>query len=259
MTNNSESQELINAEIDGRLSIRGRQRLNELLESDDALRVEHEQLISLSEILENDRAGEPPSELRRSIMRDVRSSVAAGRFGAGTPRLSASRARYAYAFAAGLLIGVVGLSWYAGILTGPPVTSHEIAGSMSPRSQQVLPSPIDRVEFSAAGVHGTASLARHGANYTLTLDLRADEPVRAALVFDQEKVTLAGYAAEEGLENLRLDGSGLSWHMTGPLSLTIQVEPRSMEDSEIEIGFEGPGAFVRVAKIVFPDGKIVRL
>lgn len=261
MTIDPESLELINAEIDGRLAGEARQRLLALLERDMAARVQYEQLKGLRVVLESDRTVDPPRDLHQSIMSEIRASVAAGRRGTARRRLPLSVAvRYAYAFAAGLFIGVAGFSWYLGGIVGSPVDDHEVAGSMSPSPGRPAPTPLDRFDIDAAGVRGTAVLTQTGAGYALVLDLRAGAPVEASLAFDPGQVSLRGYAAlDEGPEDLRVDTAGLSFRLEGSLRLTIDLATRVPEPAEIQLGFEGPGGLVQAGRIILPAGNPVRL
>lgn len=253
MTIDSESLELMNAEIDGRLSGSERQRLQALLERDALLRTHFERLKALSRVLAEDRVADPPRDLHQSIMRDIGKSAAAGRAGTLKRRIPPRvTLRYLYAIAAGLFLGIAGLSWYAGGIVGSPVDGREVAGSMSPRPGRPAPAPLYQVDIDSAGVQGTVFLTRHEGDYSLTLDLRADEPVGAILAFDPGQITLKGHDAEEGMGNLRLDESGLSWRMEGVLRVTIHLASRSQEAAEVRLGFEGPGGFVQAGEIILP-------
>ncbi|HZN56302.1 MAG TPA: hypothetical protein VFB67_13370 [Candidatus Polarisedimenticolaceae bacterium] len=174
--------ELIHADLDGMATERDRARLREILLQNPAARGEYERLRRLGGLLDAVEREEPPAELVERVMGPIRTGELrrpasfASRLGRPQGRVVL---RYAYALAAGVLLGMIGL--YAVTGRGPigqSVSSREAAATLAPGPSS------GGLQLSAAGVHGTATMRPAGSGAAIDVDLKASEPVEVILRFD---------------------------------------------------------------------------
>jgi hypothetical protein len=132
---------------------------------------------------------------RRGFLGRVRSFWPGGR-----PAL-----RYAYAVAAGAVIGILGFHLLTGeSLSGPVIPERDASATIAPSR------PEGRLDLAPAGIPGVATLRSSASGTAIGLDLNAKEPVEFLLRYDPAKeggrvdvlVVRSGEATEAG--SLRL-------------------------------------------------------
>jgi hypothetical protein len=202
--------DLIHSEIDGVATEAEQVRLRDAIRNDAAVRDEYRRLRGLSDVLSRVEPAAPPAQLAPGVMRAVRDRRPTIRGGfwdrlgtfwpGGRPAL-----RYAYAVAAGAVIGILGLHWVAGgSLYGPAVPERDAGATIAPSRE------AGRLDLAAAGVRGVATLRSTTSGTAIGLDLSAKEPVEFLLRYDPDKdggrvdvlVVRSGEATEAG--SLRL-------------------------------------------------------
>ena len=179
MTLHPEIHELIHAELDGVADERDRSRLREILLQNPAAREEYERFRRLNGLLGAVEREEAPVELVDQVMDSIREGRV--RRPTGSFRRPGGRVmlRYAYALAAGILIGMVGLY----VVTGRGPIGQTVSGRDA--AATLAPGPSSGgLQISTAGVNGTATLrpAKNGA--AIDVDLNATQPVEVILRFD---------------------------------------------------------------------------
>lgn len=197
--------DLIHAEIDGVATEAELIRLRDAINGDVAVRDEYRRLRGLCDILSRVEPAAPPAHLAPSVMRAVRARGNAmgdgvwGRFRAFWPggRLAI---RYAYAVAAGVIVGILGFQ----LVTGgkdfnPAIPESDAGATLSPSRSG------GRLDLNAAGVPGFATLKSSTAGTAIGLDLSGKEPVEFLLRYDPAKggrvdvlVVRGGEATEAG-------------------------------------------------------------
>jgi len=196
--------ELINAAIDGVATEAERLRLRDAITRDAAVRDEYRRLQGLSDLLARVEPEEPPEQLAPSVMRAVRARRGGVRAFWPGGRVAL---RYAYAVAAGALIGVLGLHLASGgSLFGPAVPERDAGATIGASAGP------SRLDLAPAGVRGFATLRPSPSGTAIGLDLRATEPVEFVLRYDPAKdggrvdvlVVRGGEATEAG--SLQLSG-----------------------------------------------------
>lgn len=206
MSINPEIADLIQAELDGVATEAEHAKLREAMAGDPAVRDEYRRLRGLCEILARVEPAAPPGELAGRVMRAVRARRGASQSGlAGRIRdvFPGGRLalRYAYAVAAGVVIGVVGLHLASGgSLFGPAVPERDAGATIAPRPGG------SRLDLGPAGVPGIATLKPSAGGTAIGLDLKAAEPVELVLRYDPGKnggqvdvlVVRGGEATEAG-------------------------------------------------------------
>jgi hypothetical protein len=205
--------ELIHAEIDGVASEAELIRLRDAINGDAAVREEYRRLRGLCDILSRVEPTAPPPHLAPSVMRAVRaqgSVVGGGLLGrlrsywpGGRPVI-----RYAYAVAAGAVVGILGFHLVTGGNSYSPAVPEGDAGAT------IAPSRAGgHLDLTAAGVQGFATLKATPAGTALGLDLNAKEPVEFLLRYEPAKdggrvhvlVVRGGEATEAGSLSLTQD------------------------------------------------------
>jgi anti-sigma factor RsiW len=150
--------ELIHADIDGTASESDLTELRQAITRDPSVRDEYRRLRGLQDLLARVEREDPPAHLAPAVMRSIRarsSAPTAGiwerirrAFPAGSTTL-----RYAYAVAAGVIIGVVGVQWIGpGTHIVPGVTEREVSGTLAP------PASGSFVDLAPAGIIGSVAV-----------------------------------------------------------------------------------------------------
>jgi anti-sigma factor RsiW len=175
--------ELIHAEIDGVASPAQQAALREAIARDPLVHDEYRRLKGLCELLASVPAEAPHADLAPAVMRRVRAANTSA--GGLLARLRHAwpggpvAVRYAYAVAAGTVIGVLGLHIASGgSLFGPVVPEREATATLMPSTG------ASRLDLAPAGVHGVATLRPSDYGAAIGLDLSTGEPVELLVKFD---------------------------------------------------------------------------
>jgi len=176
--------ELIHADIDGVASPAQKAALREAIARDPLVHDEYRRLKGLCELLASVPPEAPQADLAPAVMRRVRARKSSTRGGLldrfryawpGGPVV----VRYAYAVAAGMVIGVLGLHIASGgSLFGPVVPEREATATLMPNRG------TSRLDLAPAGVHGVATLRPSASGAAIGLDVSAGEPVELLIKFD---------------------------------------------------------------------------
>jgi len=179
--------ELIHATIDGVATEAEQIKLRDAIARDAAVRDEYRRLQGLSDLLTRVEPEEPPARLAPSILSAIRARRGAIRGGfAGRARAfwpgGPIALRYAYAVAAGAVIGVLGVHFIAGgSLFGPAVAVRDAGATIGPAAG------AGRLDLTPVGVQGFATVRPSPSGTAIGLDLQATEPVEFVLRYDPAK------------------------------------------------------------------------
>jgi hypothetical protein len=177
--------DLIHAEIDGVASEADLIRLRDAINSDAAVRDEYRRLHGLCDILSRVERVAPPAHLAPGVMRAVRAreSAVGGVWGrirsfwpGGGPAI-----RYAYAAAAGVIVGILGFQLVTGGGFLSAIPEGDAGATLSPSRAG------GRLDLNPAGVAGFATLKSSAAGTAIAIDLTAKEPVEFLLRYDPAK------------------------------------------------------------------------
>jgi hypothetical protein len=184
MSINPEILELIHAEIDGVATASEQARLRDVISRNSEAREEYRRLRGLFDVLGQVEPAAPPPQLAGNVMREVRARRDAMRLGI-TGRIRAFlpsgrlAIRYAYAVAAGAVLGVVGLhSVSGGSFFGPAIPERDARATIAPYDG------IRRLDLGPAGVRGVATLQPSASGNAIGLDLDTTGPVELVLRYD---------------------------------------------------------------------------
>lgn len=192
--------DLIEKEISGRLSEEERGRLDSLLENDPEAHTLRQHVLETSEILNGVKDLETPSGLKDRIM----SSIDTGRYGVETQAPARSsvwralfkpRLKLAYAFAAGLLAGLL---LYSQVVTiepgGPPVDHRQLYGTIASLSTGEL-REIETVRIEAAEARGEVRLLGETGLLAVECDLVSRGDFEVVLGFNPEGLRFEGLSS----------------------------------------------------------------
>jgi anti-sigma factor RsiW len=187
MSIHPEIYDLIQAELDGVATDAERIRLRDAIASDAEVRDEYRRLRGLCDVLAQVQPEPPPARLAPAVMRSVRSRRGASRGGLGGS-FSAFwpgrhlALRYAYALAAGAILGVLGVHLASGGgRFGSPVAERDAGATIAPAR------PTPRLSLAPAGVHGFATVRPSATGNAIGVDLGNTEPVELVLRYDPTK------------------------------------------------------------------------
>lgn len=204
--------ELIHAEIDGVATAAEQVRLRDLIARNSEVREEYRRLRGLLDVLGQVEPAAPPAHLAANVLREVRTRREAMNLGFAA-RIRAFipngrlAVRYAYAVAAGAVLGVVGLHLVSGGGFFAPIVPEREAGA----TIASYPGKT-RLDLRPAGVRGVATLQPSASGNAIELDLETATPVDLLLHYDPSadggrvdvSVVSGGEAKEAG--SLKLAG-----------------------------------------------------
>jgi hypothetical protein len=204
MNESPEVQDLIQRDIDGRLSGVERSRLSDLLAADPAVREEHRRLASLRDMLAGLPKEDPPGHLRATVLRDIRARRSArpgwsfGRFALG----------YAYAAAAGAALAILGVH----IVTGGRAFGPDSLGG---NAAATIGSPSFLSYRSQAG------------NLAVDVDPPGKGSLDVVLGYDQNSFELLGISNKtEGIKRIEASEGQVRWSQERPQRVTVLLAPR---------------------------------
>lgn len=207
---------LMNAEIDGQTTDRESAALRDLLEKDPAARVCFEQLRQLCESLDQEEDSDPPARLRAEIMSRVR-AARAGRSPGRPSRLWLGvrmSLKYSYAFAAGLIFGIVGYSLISNLDT--VVSNGDVTGTMGLYESIPDRAAVWPLEVEAEGITGEARIKRSLQGYLVEFDIGTSGPMEVTLSFDPASLDFGGFGNERGAaRTLSVSRGEISWSQEG--------------------------------------------
>lgn len=228
--NKGHLQELIQADLDGELSVTERADLARLLLRDLEARRLHNEFRKTDQLLHDIAAAEPPSGLRAAILAGSARSVRPGNPGRRQYGLPLNRV--AAAILGGLLI--VGISYYLRDGNAPATDL-----------QESLVVPQDHLSMRAEGVEVSASLRRDGQRLRLELNLSTTISCEVIVKTDPATTTLVGdpgdallYTASDqvtvqlatGNQVFVLDFSGAA-----PIQLQLRSEARLLGEGRLSV------------------------
>jgi hypothetical protein len=234
--------DLIQADLDGELSVAERADLARLLLRDPEVRSLHDQYRRMDQLLREVPAAEPPAGLQAAVLARRELSPRPGHGHRGW--LGQPLYRVAAAVLGGLLI--VGLGY---VLRDGDMPGAELQGSLgragSARSAESV-APQDRLSMRADGVELEASLRGVGQTLRLELNLSTTVPCELVAKIDPARTAWIGHpgepqltaasgqvsvAAAPGSRSFVLDFSGVA-----PIRLQLYAGGRLLGEGELSVG-----------------------
>jgi anti-sigma factor RsiW len=239
MSSPHDHDDLIQRDIDGRISDGERPRLAALLASDPAAREEHRRLASMRDLLAGLPKEEPPAYISAKVLREIRARRSArSGFSIWPGRLALG---YTYAAAAGAAIAVLAVHVATGGRAFGP-------GPLERNAAATIGSPVGR---SAVGPW----LSYRSADGSLALEV--EPPAKGALdvtiSYDPQAYQLLGVTNREGgIERLSADDGQVRWAQERPQRVTVLLAPKTAAGARIEVKYTGERGVWGVGNVDLP-------
>lgn len=246
--------ELMNAEIDGENTESRSASLREILEEDPAARAHFVRLRRLCDSLDRDEETVPPPGLRAEIMNALRAGTGEKDRPAGThsgwwPQVRFAL-RYSYAFAAGLILGIIGYSLSSSL--SPVISNGKVTGTMGVyESADGHDGTWDLVP-DTAGITGQARVKQSRGEFFVEFDIGASGPLDVTLSFDPAALEFGGFGNERGAaQSLSVSPGEVNWSQEGRQRAYVHFIPRESAPAEVTARLVEPGreAYIRTFRL----------
>lgn len=199
---------LINADVDGELTVAEKEELDQILETSSEARAMRNELLKLSNLLESVPVPSPPPELSKQVLDQLRPPSSASRFTLAGVFKAFQPVTAGLAFAAGLLLTV---GFYE---ISPQESKTESAVSMVGTMVVGRPSGLNLLEnnlyFASEGFSGTVSLVENKGLYILNFDLNSDNRKQIEVGLDRTGLSFGGFAETPGHSDTVVDSVNIS-------------------------------------------------
>lgn len=250
--------ELMHAEIDGLNTERESAELREVVARDPEIRKSFTELQELADTLARVEPVDPPPDLKDRVLGALPAG-SPGHTGSFRPqrdvRLRASVAlRYAYPFAAGLILGIVGYYVVSGDTSGTvPPDPSDIVGAMTAHEPAPDAGTVPGVEFDVAGIAGTARVGRVESGFSVEFDLDARVPVEVVLSYDTRDVGFRGLTQDLGeVQALEVAGGTITWAQQGHHRLAVLLAARTEAPATLDLRFLVSGGLLHSDRLELP-------
>ncbi len=233
--------------IDGKLSRKDREKLDVYLQSNAEAREFFEQLLRTVEILDHTEEIEPPDDLKQRIM----SSIDFSRYAAKEQKASFAerltewfyrpQAKLVYAFAAGLLLGLLALSPFWFKYAQPDVT--DLSGTIG-----VLPDnrfrTIEEIPVQTSGLAGTIEIKKYQQFISVNIHIKTINTAQLTIEFDPGLLQWNRFIPQ-GAEavNLKYKSNTLTFLLSSSTEMSLffrQLQP----DARLTLRLIGDGNLV---------------
>ncbi|HJQ97923.1 MAG TPA: hypothetical protein VJ826_06370 [Candidatus Polarisedimenticolaceae bacterium] len=231
--------DLIQRDIDGRITEEERARLAALLADDPGAREEHRRLAGLRDLLAGLPPEEPPAHLSVKILRDIRARRGAkgawGFWPGGRLALG-----YGYAAAAGAAVAILAIH----VATGGRVFGPE-------------PSPRNAVATIGSGATNPAGpwLSYRGLDGSIAVDVAppAQGTLDVTVAYDAKAFALLGVTNKSGgLDQLVAGDGHVRWAQDRPQRVTLLLAPRTAAGARVEVKYSAEGKVLGGGSVELP-------
>lgn len=241
--------ELIHREIDGATTPQESAHLREYLATNAEAEKLYADLTKLTRILDEVKQVDPPSHLKQKIMDSIQFHIVSPKsresLFTNLFRFTTARARggYAFALAAGMLIGLVATSWFSAnnnqtsSLDPAQLTGTIVTGDFD-RGFDI----IDSREIESQGVTGNIEIRSGQAMLLVELVVNSTAPAEILIRFDPNNLSFYGFRRHQLQPQGISTGAGfVQMTHTGNNVYTLVFEDRSPSLSPISIGIRTAG------------------
>ncbi len=195
----SKTEDLINRDIDGVLSPKETNRLSEYLATDPEAQNYYNELVNLSQMLEQVEEVDPGPNLKKNILNSIPVQKYQNEENRErTPLFSAWNSRPSYrltlAFAFGLIIGFFTYSFFTDF---PLNNNSNLIGTILLNGTDAKFKPADQAEITLPEIIGTVS-SQYAENIVLfRVDLTTDSEIEVVVEFDGNDLRFAGFRPQK--------------------------------------------------------------
>jgi hypothetical protein len=188
--------ELLHREVDAETTEKESAELQERLAREPELASSHRALLGLGRTLSQVGLVDPPPELARDVMRQVRQRAIVGTRGGWLSGLSEWVAlRPALALASSLAVGLLAGLLVTGLFGRGllPLDGDSISGTLLPLENLAALPVVDEARLEAPGIRATAVLRRGRGLVVAVLEIASDEPVDITVEVDANSLRPRGF------------------------------------------------------------------
>lgn len=215
--------ELIHAELDDELDAEGRAELRERLQASPEATALRAEMLRMSDALGRVPVIAPPPALHAQLLRPLRGDSAKV---IPFPSRQAQIIRYSLAFAAGMLLAMVGLS----VLEHPrsAFDPGQLVGTMGRELAEPPGQVLAQARLDLPEVAGEVSLRPAEGQWLLLFDLDSAQPVEVSAAYDEAAFRLSGYAqGDTGVASFSAEPGRVGFTNAGAQRLALFLQPRS--------------------------------
>lgn len=253
--------ELMHAEIDGMNSERESSELQAFLEGNPGARETFAGLRRLAETLAAVASVEPPVGLRDRIVHALPTESTSGSAGL-IRRLRAAwpdrrvAVRYAYAMAAGVVIGLAGYHWAINSPGTPQTDSNNVVGTLVPHELILDSTVLRQLEINEADINGTVRVGRSEGGVSIEFDVAAPVPAEAVLAYDPAALAVSGLTRSlDAVRALEVGEDEIRWTLHGHHQLAVFFDKLQVAETTLELQLFVSGDLVYSGPLNVPSSK----
>ncbi len=196
--------ELINKEVDGLNSSRDSVKLAEYLKKSSEAQNLYENLVKLSETLDQTEEIDPSPNLKKTILNSINLEKQIKTENKNRTQIilpkSKYNLKYAFVFAAGMIIGIIGYITFSDTIQNVD-TSYLIGTLMLEKKAEKLKT-VDHMNFDSPDINCSVNM-KSGDGYLLVeLDLKSDKLIKIKMEYDPQDIN---FIAIQNLDDNNVD------------------------------------------------------
>ena len=242
--------DLLNREIDGVNSQKDSSKLKEYLVKNPEAQELYNELVTVSDVLKKVRVIEPSPNLRKNILNAIPSSKYAVKEKESSLKSLMSalffryKMQYAYAFVAGLMVGVVVYSFFA-TDKHPPSDLTTLYGTMlSPETSEGF-QIADVVEIDLDEIAGTVTMKYSKGVVLAEVDLESQKETEIVLEFDENDIRFHSFGQLNSAKNeITVDKNSVGLTNTGENTYVIFFEDKTQSITPMTVKILSSGTLL---------------
>ena len=244
--------ELINKDIDGALSDRESDVLQEYLSTNADGRLLKEDLSQITHLLASVEGVDPPSNLKKRILNSIQANSNRGAVAAGGFKMSVralifgAKPVYAFLFAAGLILGIIGYALISENLHRvAPYDGSELTGTMIVNGGPSNFEPGESVPINVGQVAGNVSLKSSKNVIWAELKLKTDRNVDVMLEYPGNEVSFNGFGQSiQASNSLNIESGRLQLRHTGDNAYIFLLNRRTEVPTPLHVEISSSGVLL---------------
>jgi hypothetical protein len=239
--------ELMHAKIDGIISERENDELEDFLGQNPEAREQMDQLEQVSARLDRTQMVAPPPALRTRILAAIRPSTAGS--GRQSPLTRRTALSYAYAVAAGLILGILGYHVVLN-LDRATIDPTDVAATMAPRGA------YEEVPLSVWDGSGMVRFEQVPGGVSMLFELDSPQAIEVVLAFDGTEVGFRGFSQDLGeIGDLQVTNESIAWTQSGHhrLAVVVSLEGPTASTVDLQLSTAGETPFSITLRLPEPQ------